>query len=333
MKFMASNLAVQPARVEEGRAASALEMAVPAMNRSSIWLYPGLGCRHVGMGNDLFGRFPAADRLIGAAGDILGYDVVGVCLEGSGRKHVPPRQEAQVIYVLECAYTAVLQDLDMQPRAVSGHSLGSLAAASACGALDFRTGLELVTFIESQQEELVDGGGQAMGVIIGLSQSDAESLLTSGAVWVANWNSPGQYVVAGDGTAVDAVLGRALSLGATKSRRLPGERALHTPKMEEVAFRLRQHLHSVGVAQPRVPFVSCCTARPVETADEMRRFLGEFLAAPVRWSAAVEALRDGWGRDFVEVGPGNLLANMFRFIDRTAVVRSASEVLDQKASR
>ena len=105
---MASVLAVQPARVEEGHAASAIETAGAGVNLSSIWLYPGLGCRHVGMGNDLFGRFPPADRLIGAAGDILGYDVVAVCLEGSGRKHVPPRQEAQVIYVLECAYTAVL---------------------------------------------------------------------------------------------------------------------------------------------------------------------------------------------------------------------------------
>jgi [acyl-carrier-protein] S-malonyltransferase len=286
------------------------------------------------MGHDIIGRFGAADRLISQASQRLGYDLRPVCLEGKGRKHVPPRQEAQVIYVLECAYTAVLKELGFQPRAVCGHSLGSLAAAAACGAVDFFTGLDLVNCIETLQEELVDSRGQGMGVTIGLSQEIIESLLASNSrAFLANWNSPGQYVVAGESATVDAVLAGAAAHGAKQSRRLPGERALHTPLMDEVAARLREHLSTVVVAPPRVPFVSCISARPLTTADEMRTYLGEFLAFPVRWNAAIEALSEGWGADFVEVGPGNLLSNMLPFINRTAAIKSVSDILEQKASR
>jgi [acyl-carrier-protein] S-malonyltransferase len=286
------------------------------------------------MGHDLFGRFPAADRLVVSASERLGYDLVSVCLEGSGRKYVAPRQEAQVIYVLECAYTAVLEELGFRARAVSGHSLGSLAAAFACGAIDFFSGLDLVNCIETLQEQFVDGRGQAMGVIIGLPLRDVESLRgsTSG-VFLANWNSPGQYVVAGEGAAVDGVLAGAVTQGAKQSRRLSGERALHTPQMREVAAHFHDHLAAVAIARPRVPFVSCSTGETLTTADEMRVFLGEFLAAPVRWEAAVLTLRHCSGGDFIEVGPGNVLSNMLPFIDRTAAMRSVSDLLDQETSR
>jgi [acyl-carrier-protein] S-malonyltransferase len=283
------------------------------------------------MGYDIIGRFPAADRIIAAAAAHLGYDPVAVCLEGSGRKHVPARQEAQVIYVIECAYAAVLDELGFQPRAVSGHSLGSLAAGCACGGYDFLTGLALVTQIEVLQEELVDGRGQAMGVIIGLPEREVEALLAAGSgVFLANWNSPGQYVIGGNAADVDRVLGTALAQGAKQARRLGGERALHTPKQRAVASRLHEHLESVEIESPRVPFISCHDATVVRTAGGLRDFLGDFLALPVRWETTVQTLAQTWGGDFVEVGPGNVLSNMLPFIDRTAAIRTASDLLDQR---
>jgi len=283
------------------------------------------------MGSDIIGRFPAADRLIAEAAEHLGYDLISVCLEGSGRKHVPARQEAQVIYVVECAYACVLEDLGFGPTVASGHSLGCYAAGFACGAFNFVTGLDVLTQVESLQEEVVDGRDQAMGVIIGLKESDVESLLgTASEVFLANWNSPGQYVIAGDVGGVDSVLSSARERGAKQSRRLAGERAMHTPKQREVAARLRTYLEGVSFRRLAVPFVSCRDGAVLRTADELRTFFGEFLAEPVQWEATVRALREGWGKDFVEVGPGNMLSNMLPFIDRTASIRTASDLLEQK---
>jgi malonyl CoA-acyl carrier protein transacylase len=283
------------------------------------------------MGHDIIGQFRPADRIIAAASDRLGYDVAAVCLEGSGRKHVHPRQEAQVIYVIECAYAVVLEGLGHRPRAVSGHSLGSWAAGCVCGGYDFLTGLHLVTQVESLLEELIDGRGQATGVIIGLPQHDVEALLAvRSGIFLANCNSPGQYVIGGQATEVDGVLGEALARGAKQARRLPGERALHTPQMGLVASRLRQQLETVGISRPLRPFISCHDGSVIQTADGLRDFLGSFLAAPVRWETTVRMLGEQWGRDFVEVGPGNVLTHMLPFIDRTAAILPASDLLDQK---
>src|SRR5260370_39422999 len=97
-------------QIEARHASARKEPILPARFESSPWLFPGLGCRFVGMGHDIFGRFPVADRLVSDASAHLGYDLAAVCLEGSGRKHVPARQEAQVIYAVECAYAVVLEE-------------------------------------------------------------------------------------------------------------------------------------------------------------------------------------------------------------------------------
>jgi [acyl-carrier-protein] S-malonyltransferase len=328
---MAHAVGSEIVQFEAALASRRTEPEFPARFATSAWLFPGLGCRFVGMGHDIIGRFPEADGLIAQASAHLGYDVVAVCLEGSGRKHVPTRQESQVIYAIECAYASVLEYSGFTPTAVSGHSLGSLAAGFACGAYDFLTGLDLVTQIEKLQEETVDGRDQAMGVIIGLKESDVEALLaTTTGVFLANWNSPGQYVISGEVSGIDGVLSAAHERGAKQSRRLPGQRAMHTPKQREVAARFQEYLESVSFCGLRVPYVSCRDAVVLRTADQLRTFLGEFLADPVRWEATVRVLREGWGEDFVEVGPGNVLSNMLPYIDRTAAIRTASDLLEQK---
>lgn len=298
----------------------------------AAWLFPGLGCRYVGMGYDLIGRFATADRLIASANARLPYDIVEVCLEGSGRKHVPARQEAQVIYVLDCAYSAVLRELGLKPSVIAGHSLGNMAAGYAAGAYDFLTGLDLVTHVEDLMESLVDGRDQAMGVVIGLDERAIHELIDSfPETYLANWNSPLQHVVGGMAISVDRLLTAALEQGAKQARRFVSERAMHTPYMDEVAARFRQYLATIRWSEPTVPFMNSHDARVLRSSAQISQFLGVFLSQPVHWQATVEAIRNSWGSLFVEVGPGSLLTSMLPFIDSTATVRTASDVLDQKA--
>lgn len=298
----------------------------------SVWMFPGIGCRYVGMGHDIIHRFPSADRLIAQAKAHLGYDVVEVCLEGSGRKQVPARQEAQVIYVLECAYAEVLRERGYSPRVVSGHSLGNAPAACICGAYDFLSGLDLVTCVEDLLIELYAGAGQALGVIIGLELPRIHTILRiHPATCLANWNCPGQYVVGGTEREIDAVLAEAMKAGAKQARRFAGGWALHTPYMTELAARFRIKLGKVAWSEPRVPFVSSIDGRVLTSAEQICVFLGEFLMRPVNWEPTVRGLRQAWGDTFVEVGPGNLLSKMFAYIDRTAAIRTASELLELTA--
>lgn len=284
------------------------------------------------MGHDVIHRFAIADRLIAQAHERLGYDVIEVCLEGSGRKQVPARQEAQVIYVLECVYAAVLRELGFQPRVVSGHSLGNAPAVWACGAYDFITGLDLVTCVEDLLIEMCAGTGQAMGIIIGLPEPEIQALLgVSSDVGLANRNSPGQYVIAGSATKVDAVLAGAIEKGAKQARRFAGDWALHTRYMADLAARFRTRLAAVEWSQPCVPLMSSIDCSVLTTSEQMCTFLGQFLMRPVNWDPTVRALRRSWGASFIEVGPGNLLTKMSLFIDRTAAIRTASDIVELTA--
>lgn len=308
-----------------------VHVAVPTTHARAVWLFPGLGCRYVGMGNDIIGRFFVVDQLIQEAESFLNYSIAEVCLTGSGRKVVPPRQEAQVIYLLDCAYASVLGETGRKPVAVCGHSLGSLAATTVSGAIDFLTGLKLVTTIEQLFEELVDGNQQAMGVIIGLDELAVASLIAAhSGVSIANRNSPLQYVIGGTEVAVESALGAARLQGAKQARKLVAGRALHTSCMNEVASRLSDHLKSIAWQEPTIPLVSCHNGEVLRTSEEIRGFLSEFLAQPVQWQEAVYSLHKHWGHEFVESGPGNVLTGMMPFIESSISIQTASDILNQK---
>jgi malonyl CoA-acyl carrier protein transacylase len=295
----------------------------------SSWLFPGLGCRYVGMGHDLFDRPGGATRLIRAAEDALGYSLAPVCLEGSGRKIVPARQEAQVIYVINCAYAMALGERAHLPRATLGHSLGSWSAAWAAGIFDFLTGLELVTHVEQLLEELVDGRDQTMGAIIGLDEATVQTqLVTCESVTIANFNSPAQYVIGGPGSEVDRVLNACLASGAKQARRLPTSRAMHTPWMAEVANQLQSRLEQVRWLDPVVPFMACDGAKELGTGAEVRQFFSKFLVRPVRWQRSFCNLCQIGTSRFVEVGPGTLLKSLASFIDSSAAVCTATDCLE-----
>lgn len=294
------------------------------------WLFPGLGSRFVGMGADIIGKSPVADKLIALAAEKLGYDILEVCLSGSGRKIVPPRIEAQVIYVINCAYVDVLRSLDRQPQFVCGHSLGSWAAAYASGAIDFASGLEMVTTVEDLLEQRIADGEQAMGVIIGLGEETVTGICADQQeVYLANSNSPEQFVIAGRAAGIDAALARAEGLAAKKSQRIAGSRAMHTPLLADVNGELQTALAKITINEPTIPQMNCDTACPMHTAEDVRRHLGQFLQQPVRWEASMHALKALGVAQFVEVGAAAVLTGMMPFIDPSAKIETVSDLLAQ----
>jgi malonyl CoA-acyl carrier protein transacylase len=314
LRFAASPIPVTEQRNDASRAA---------------WLFPGLGCRHVGMGHDLFGRPGAVGQLMAQAEEVLGYRLEPVCLEGSGRKVVPARQEAQIIYVLSCAYAAALDERGIHPAAVLGHSLGSWAAAWVAGVYDFVTGLELVTHVEQLLEELVDSRDLTMGAVIGLDEITVQSLVAEQpGVSVANFNSPAQFVIGGPGRGVDEVLQAATLLGAKQARRLPTSRAVHTPWLAEVTTQLKPRLDLAAWSDPAIPFIACDSTEELGTGAEVRSFFSDFLTRPVRWESSFRSLCHTRTSQFVEVGPGTLLTSMASFIIPTAAIRTATDCLD-----
>ena len=311
-----------------------LDDCAAAPRSAQVWLFPGLGCRYVGMGSEFLGKEPVADELVRQASDLLGYSVQAVCLEGSGRKVVPPRQESEVIYVISCAAAALLQSRGWQPSAVLGHSLGSWAAVATSGVLDFTTGLRLLSLTEQRIHDWVESRDHAMGVILGLEASlVAELVAAERDVWVANWNSPRQQVISGMAPAVERVLTEALSRQAKQARVLVRSRAMHTPFLEPVAQALRNDLAQLPLRGPQVPVIDTRTGNELRSEFEVAEFLADCLTAPVHWGTTVLSRAQRGGTGFIDVGPGNVLAGMLPFIDNQAAVMTTAQILEEKGAK
>ncbi len=299
-------------------ARTAAESALPCTDprqATCVWLVPGLGCRHVGMGADLIGVEPAADRLLRQARDRIGIDLVPVCLEGANRKPLPTRLEAQAIYTLSSAYGDVLLDHGVTPACVVGHSLGTFAALYLAGVYEFAAGLDLVTRAEELMESVIDPDSQALGVVIALPRDKLLHLLSDSTdLWLANENCPGQYVIGGWRAEVERFLEVALAAGAYKAKLLPGARAMHTPLLAGVQTALAEDLCALPLQEPRQPVMDAADGVPLTSAEAIRDYLSLFLIRPVRWEQTVRGLLDQGHRRFVEVGPAAVLTDMMPYI-------------------
>lgn len=300
----------------------------PKSEKPSVWLFPGLGSRFVGMGGDVLGKFPAAEELAAEANEFLGWDVIAACLEGAGRKIVSPRQESQLIYVVSCVYAAVLSDHGQHPTAVCGHSLGTWAAAHAAGTFDFRTGLELVSHVEELLESRLDESGQCMGLVIGLPEEILNQICAGECdTYLANFNSPGQYVIGGSTVGVERALAAAQQAGAYKVKSLPIARAMHTPLLGHLSGPVGQLLMAVAMRPPQVPLVNAWDGSKLTGIEEIRRYLRDFMFQPVRWETAMRRLLVEPCTSFMDVGPAAVLSGMMQFLDRSVHVPTASEIL------
>ena len=202
-----------------------------------------------------------------------------------------------------CASLVGWDALDLHPCAAAGHSLGELAALVAAGVLERDDALRLVVLRGRLMGEARNG---SMLALVGATPEDAEAVAAEAGVTVANDNAPGQVVLSG---ARDA-LARAEEAARARGRRaLPVDvaGAFHSPAMEPAVAPFRAALDEVAVGQARFPVYSCASAAPFE---DVRGELAAALTKPVRWRETVLALHDAGVREFVEVGPGQVLTKL-----------------------
>lgn len=296
------------------------------MNDNLGLLFPGQGSQHVGMGADLYDRFPEARSVYDRAADILEFDIRRVSFDGPEDELRQTRNTQPAILVHSLAVLAVLPGLE--PAAVAGHSLGEYPALFAAGALDFASAIRLVR----RRAELMGSEGErhpgTMAAVIGLEAAAVEALCAEveGVVVPANYNEPLQTVVSGEIPAVERLVALAPERGARKALRLPVSGAFHSPLLEESAREFAAFLEEFELAAPRCPVVVNVTGRPVTDAAGLRAALARQLTSPVRWVETVASLRGLGVTRCVEAGPGRVLAGLVRRIDRELEAAPAGTV-------
>ena len=208
----------------------------------------------------------------------------------------------------------------------AGHSLGEYSALTATGALAYDDAVRLVAERGEAMQVAADEQEGTMAAVLGLDDNlVAEACdATPGDVWVANFNAPGQVVIAGAPDAVAVAGDEAKAAGAKRLMQLPVGGAFHTPFMQPARDRLRKALAEVEIRAPSVPVVANVDAQPRSEADEWRTLLAQQLTSPVLWRASLHALADAGVTTFTELGPGKVLTGMTKRTHRGASVLSVS---------
>ncbi|HUM18216.1 MAG TPA: ACP S-malonyltransferase [Candidatus Nitrosotalea sp.] len=280
------------------------------------FLFPGQGSQEVGMGRALAETSKAAAAVWAEADAALGFPLSRLCFEGPSEDLALTTNTQPAVLTASVAAAAALAERGVTPGLAAGHSLGEYSALVVGGALRFADAVRLVRRRGEFMQEAVPVGTGAMAALLGVDLAVAEQVCAEAAqgevVGVANINSPGQIAIAGHRAAVERAVAAAAARGAKKSVMLPVSAPFHCALMKPAADRLAAELERVAVTAPRIPIVRNVDAGLTTTADEVKPFLVQQVASPVRWTECTERLQREGAGTFLEVGPGRVLTGLLR---------------------
>ena len=300
------------------------------------FVFPGQGSQSVGMGRALASVSPAAASVFAAADRALEAPISALAWEGPAEELDLTENAQPALLATSIAILAALRERWAAagnhapvPAFAAGHSMGQYSALVAAGALTIEDGVRLVR----ERGRLMQASGQgrdgAMAALIGLDDDRLPELVAEasghGTFVVANRNAPGQVVVSGTRTAVEAGAELARSLGARRAIVLPVSVAAHSPLMAEAADGMRAALDGVEFLDPEPPLLANADGRPIETAAACRAELVDHLTTGVDWIRVVEQMAANGVTTFVEIGPGRVLTGLIKRISPDAEVIPADD--------
>ncbi len=280
------------------------------------WLFPGQGSQAVGMGRAFAESDPAARQVLAEADAALGFALSQVMAEGPEEtlkltEHTQPAILTHSTMVVRAASGRL-----PRPDFVAGHSLGEYSALVAAGALAFADAVRTVRQRGRAMQTAVPVGVGAMAALLGMAAQDVEACCLEGAaktgrvVVPANFNGPGQIVIAGHAEAVDAALEAAKARGGRKAMKLPVSAPFHSPLMEPARLHMQPVLAGLAVAAPACPLVNNVDAAVVSDPAAIRDGLLRQIPGAVRWEALMDVLLDAGVTTFLELGPGKVLSGI-----------------------
>lgn len=277
-------------------------------------LFPGQGSQRPGMGEAAVAACP---NLVELAHELIGDDPFARAEDGT-------RFQQPALYLAGIASWLELADAGEDPLLMAGHSLGELTALAAADVLGHEDGLRLVVTRGQLMQDAADSSDSAMAAVRGDSAT-VEPLLDGLDVVLANDNSPNQVVVAGGTGALERAIDR-LDEQGIRAKRLPVAGAFHSPHMAAAVEPFRRAVHATPLGRPRVPVLSCVTAKAFEL-HRLPEQLAAALTRPVRWVDTLRALQVHGATRFVEAAPGRVLSGLVRKTlgDVDVVTADASE--------
>lgn len=293
-----------------------------------VLLFSGQGAQKVGMGKDLVEASATARAMAEQADAALGFALSKIMFEGPDEELTKTSRCQPALYLHGLMLLAAAKEKypNLKPVAAAGLSLGEFTAHAAAGTFSFEDGLKIVGKRGAFMEEACHATRGSMAALIGGEMDQIEALALAADVDVANLNAPGQVVLSGTVEGIQTAVERAKEFGIRRAIPLNVAGAYHSRLMKSAQDKLADELASVALTAPSIPVVCNFAASAVSEPSEIRAMLVHQVTGSVRWTQSIQALIALGHREFLELGPGKVLAGLVAKIDKDVTVHTAEDL-------
>jgi [acyl-carrier-protein] S-malonyltransferase len=308
-----------------------------ATDATLAFVFPGQGSQSVGMLAELAAAHAEVQATFAEASEGAGTDLWALSQAGPEDQLNRTQNTQPALLAASVAVWRVWRKLGgVMPAQLSGHSLGEYSALVCADALSLHDAAALVAERGRLMQSAVPAGVGAMAAILGGDDAQTAAVCDEVAqgqvVSPANFNSPGQLVIAGNTEAVDRALARLAELGVKKAIRLAVSVPSHCALMRDAADRLGERMAAIQWKQPSIPVIQNAEATSQTTIDDIRGALQRQLYLPVRWTECVQALAAGGATRIAECGPGKVLTGLIKRIDKSIETRALGTPVELEAA-
>ena len=296
-------------------------------------LFSGQGAQKVGMGKSLYDQSPAARAVFDEADRVLGWSLTKLCFEGPDTELTQTKVCQPALFVHGMAVLAALKEAGKLPEVnyAFGLSLGEITAYTAAGVFDFGTGLRVVAERGRLMQVACEQSKGGMAAIVGEERAKVAELCKEFDIEAANFNAPGQIIVSGDKTKVDAAVAAAKERGWKKVMPLNVAGAYHSRLMEPARAAFAEFLKTVPFAAPKYTVFTNTTGQAISQPDDLRAALVKQVVSSVLWEDCMRSASAAGATEYWELGVGGVLAGLVRRIDKSWPAKSYSEFADLSA--
>ena len=297
-------------------------------------LFSGQGAQKVGMAKDWVESSATARDLAHQADLTLGYSLTDIMFDGPSEELTKTSRCQPALYLHGLIALALVKERlpNLVPAAAAGLSLGEFTAHAAAGTFSFEDGLKLVARRGEFMEQACLATEGAMAALIGGDEENVTALAKAADVDVANFNAPGQIVISGTVAAIDAAISQAKEFGIRKAIKLNVAGAYHSRLMQSAQDQLAAELAGVSIQSPSIPVIANFSATAVSDPAEIRRTLEKQVTGSVRWTESIRRLIADGHRNFLELGPGKVVAGLVGKIDKDVTVHSIEDLASLEAA-
>ena len=276
------------------------------------FIFSGQGAQYIGMGKQIVENFASADKVFVRASEALGFDIKEMVFNGEEETLKITENTQPTILTTSIACLQPLIEKGITPDVVAGLSLGEYSAHVASGTFSFEDAVKLVRKRGKFMQEAVPVGIGTMAAVLGLEKQDVidccKEASEAGVVEPANFNCPGQIVVAGDVAAEEK--------GARRSIVLPVSAPFHCSLLRAAGEKLAEELDKVQVNSMKIPVISNVTGDYIKNKDEVKNLLIKQVSNSVLWEDSIKRMIDDGVDTFIEIGPGKVLTGFVKKINK-----------------